>query len=47
LWIGVDELALFADNVKVQKIDSERRRVKCKIFRIKLSHFIHVHFRIL
>jgi len=44
LWIGVDELALIADNAKVRKIDSERRCIKCEIFRIKLLHFIHVHF---
>ena len=44
LWIGV-ELALFADNARVRKIDSERRCIKYEIFRIKVSHFIHVHFR--
>jgi len=32
LWIGVDELALFVDNAKVRKIDSESRCIKCEIF---------------
>jgi len=47
LWIDVDKLALFSNNTKVRKIDSvaEWRCTKCEIFRIKLSHFIHVYFR--
>ena len=43
--IIVDELAFFSDNAKVRTFDSEWRCIKCEIFRIKLSHFIHVHFR--
>ena len=35
----------FSDNAKVRKIDSEWQCIKCEIFRIKLSHFIHVCFR--
>jgi len=31
----------------MRKIDSEWQRIKCEIFRIKLSHCIHVHFRTL
>jgi len=30
---------------KSAKDDSERRCIKCETFCIKLSHFIHVHFR--
>jgi len=45
LWIGFGELAHFSNNAKVRKIESEWQCVKCEFFRI--SHFIHVHFRIL
>jgi len=45
LWIGVDEVAHFSDNAKVRNNDSRWLRIKCEIFRIKLSHFIHAHFR--
>ena len=45
LWIGIHEVAHFSDNAKVRNNDSWWRRIKCEIFRITLSHFIHVHFR--
>ena len=33
------------DNAQVRKTVSEWLCIKCEIFRIELSYFIHVHFR--